>query len=558
MALLLDSNKIYLHYWYDDYKGKSLQLAGDTTQRFTSEKNRIKEEQLKSFRDLKMSALSYTGDKSKIDFEEMAEIFFGKEAMNKRYQIFNARLEGISVANFLKSIKSSGFNEVGNGSMQSFITNVKKGNVDLSDITNTTQRFLDALNNNLSETFNKLFKGDTWEEYKKDVVKEYIATKGLSNASSGSIGMQILEDFKQDNRDVFVELPDIHTKMNYDKVIQSSLKQLAMIETGLSLGSTTGQYKGDSSYFREVSRLVSGLLTNVAGSGFEYMQSQIETEALLDGVVLKQLKIKGFDATTAKANSVACGTATIPDPKVDKAIANGKRTEHRSTADTQATFSISDGDGILTVTYGGNIKNYQGVNTKTKGRHLNLKIKDRIPFLDALEYGTLGFAGSGFYTYLLNVAGGHPENRKSKSGTSGPELTQAWKEIVDLATINGMFHALAGTGSKGDSCVIVIINGIPYTVGEVIEKMFNEKDPTSANFSSKVRYRNNFMALNYWRTEENHEKKGRAKHMNKNSENDRRSTEAAKARSLAATRDIYQALAESKITIYLNFFSAKM
>ena len=543
------SKMTYLHYWYDDYESSPWKEMD-----FNAKKKQIVTEQLARFSEIKKKSFS-SKDISKEDYEKTLEIFLGKNTQQERKQIFEGRL-GMSAKDFLIDVKNSGFN-VRTGSYQAFNNALKAGEVDLSSIAETTQTYINKLNENLDTTFNKLFTGNTWKKYKEDVISSYLKSKGEETPTSET-GLELLEEFKSEaGRRQFIKLSDtLLTDKNgnaYDSVIQGSLKQLAGIAAGLELAGGSAAYTGDSSYFKEMARIVPGLMTNVAGSGLEVVVADAE-ENICDGVITSQLEKLGFKVQSIGNGVITCGTSVIQDPAITQDSKGKDKSLHRSTADVRVSYEVSNGQGKMTIDYGINVKNYQTIRTNADGiKYVDLKIKDGISFMDALQYGELGFRGSGFYTYLYNLAGGHPETRKNKNGTTGPELTQRWKELVELATLNGLLAGLVGSGTDYDRNLILMINGTPYTMDEVLNKVLNDKDETNAHFVGKARYRGPLMDLNYWRSDttgnDGKGSKGRQTHNTKKYD-----TAVAKHRSQQAIQDIHRSLEETKLKIYLKFF----
>lgn len=545
------ANRTYLHYWYDDYESSQWRSYD-----FNAKKREIITEQLARFQTVKQEAFSTSGNVSKKDYEKTLEIFLGKNTQEERQKIFSGKLGRKSASDFLHDVKLSGFEDIGTGSYGAFSKGLKKGTVDLSNITSTTQTFLDRLNKNLDEVFNQLFTGNTWQKYKNDVVQSYVKSKGKTTPTSET-GLQILKDFEEEaSSKQFVKIVDTTLTDSkgkaYDSAIQSSLKKLAGIAAGMELAQGTSAYQGDSSYFTQVSNLVAGLMTNVAGSGLEVIVKDAE-ENVCDGVVASELEKLGFEIHSVGNGVINCGTSIIKDPTISQDAQEKTKSAHKSTADVRVSYEVSNGQGYISIDYGINVKNYQVTELASGVKRVDIKLKDGITFMDALEGGSLGFRGSGFYTYLYNLAGGHPETRKNRSGTTGPQLTAKWLELVNLVTVNGLFMALVGANTKYDRSLILMVNGIPYTMDEVLNKALNEADRTKTNFSGKVRYRGLLEQMNYWRSNTTGEggkgSRGRATHNSKYYD-----TEKAKFRSQQAIMDIHSSLQEAKLKIYLNFY----
>lgn len=550
--LLADSDNMYLHYWYDDYKGTW------TAVDFNQKKQQILLEQKSKFYKNKQDVV--TGDDpNKKDYERTLEIFLGDKAQAERERLFSQALGGKSVGAFLHDVKQSGLVAGSTNSYSSLSTGLRNGTIDLSDIVNTTQKFLTQLNKNLDETFNRLFKGANWESYKKNVVEKYIETKSLEKSTSSEIGIKILEDFKRRNEKKFIKM-DVEKNPSFTAGIDSSLQQIALIAAGLGSAKDTSAFKSDSSYFSAVGSLMAGLMTEVANEGLELIATDVENK-VANGIIAEELK--KINISPVIGGAFSCGVEYVKDPKIEEDSKDANRNLSKSTSDTRAVYVVRNGNGYFTLDYGINVKNYQVKGKSPEFRHVKLKMKDSISFMKALENGSLGEKGTGFYSYLFNLAGGHPEKRKNKVGTSGPELTERWKELVKLVSLNGLLMAITGLGSGEDNSMILTVNGYPFKIDEVLNKVLLDTDKTDVLVKSKIRNRGPLMEMNKWRRYDDPTKVGRAKHFDPiHSKTDRMNQEsasiAAQTRSSEAITSIYDALQSAKITIDLNFYFSKL
>lgn len=531
-------SNFYLHYWFSDYakkNGKMGTSSNNVYATFNATKNRNKYfgsggDHLKNFKNRKANMVSSFSEQNIDDFETLLEFFTNPVLDKTRHDTFSSNV-----------VQNWG------------VSKTQQATYTPEELANSISSFLSEFYIRLVEMAEKL--NVSLGDFSKEVINSYAQKRGV-RIGSKRFSKMVISDFIHHKGIVSLNLDGSAGTGSTN--IESCLKAMVLLAEALpdfgvggrqELGSmkySTGSSRGEkisgsgSATLGIIAGKLQGLWSNVVGAGAEIAWQKAEETGL-----------KKFDKKLEKIFSKISGqNYSGKNLNISVEVTGDKTTEKtkeiKSAAKSDVTITVSDNN--VTVSYGVSVKQYK-YNPKAGVSYI--KLVSGTSFLKAAEKYTNAGKDRG---YLLNLAGGHPNDIKGLYGGnafSTANLNSLWDELVQSVVIMNFLDVIAGLGTTAmDNVLYLVSNGNVYAIDDILINLINNPDSigsriyketkTKRGAGSKSLTRASLVKMNSWIYK---------KYRNRSLDRD---TEKGKERSAAASSAIYSALEAQKLEVTLK------
>lgn len=515
-------NYEYLHYWFSS-SGMSIY---DFNQ---AKRNLILESQLSQMESRIQKMI--TGDQDEAG--QLIDFLTSSSMADARKEAFEGQMSQKGGA------RSSGLNGLTYGQL------ARRSSADIQamidDLTNGIDDFVTQLENWIKEAYKSLCLDTSYESYKQALVKEYITIRKIP---SSEIGTSIINDLLSGKHNGLRSLPFDSNALGGSDPMRTAIRNLTLIASAIpAMNGTISSFKSGihsngMEVINEIAGKVSGMLSNVAGTGAEVAMAKAEekvvgevSDNLIKSVVAKQWGTQNVQKTY------------YGDPNMQKDAENKDKT-YTSTAKTDILVSVNGNN--CNITYGINMKNYTPPNSATSTG--SVSIVSNTSLINAAHKADI----SDYYFINLAAAhGGLSPNNKSGENITDYSLNKNWSETIEYIAYSNLLTALAGEALNfTDNILFFIVNGNVFTISEVLTRLLENNGMGLTAYLLKgneiVTNRSTFSRYNRWIFSTN-DKINRALSPDKGFE-----------RSQNEWPKVYQQLSNTKLNIDLNMLGSLM
>ena len=492
----------YVHYWFSSSEMEIRQFND-------AKRNEILNDLNNQFQQRKKQMVSATDEKSKKEAGALIDFLtYSKEAAEERKAVFEQETNAYS-GGWESGLGEYTFGQLRNKSSEEIVQMV-------NDLANGITDFTDHLENLLQNIYESVCKdgAPAFEQYKENIVKEYINNKGLKGDDNSEIAKAIWSDLLSSKHNGLNRynstqkdfsgtegLPKVATALKNLTLIAEALPQLNNKDIKFNAYDYKKQVTA-SEVLNIIAGKMAGMFSNIKGAGGEIAAKRAEES------VLKKVAEGIFEAQGTKPSIQSSKVTTVGDSVEKREIYDPQLIEDASKEEKIIRVSKSDVDVTLTmdgvkITYGINVKNYTPPSKDVNMEAVSLESKANL--LDVAQRN-----GINLY-YMFNIAAGHPDsnfnkqyhaNRSIKRTYTDEELSKGWFDLISYTVYKHFLTAIAGEIINNSKSILFFsLNGQVFPIDEVIEKVRGQNEMDLTYRLTQIRAistRDSFVKSNKW------------------------------------------------------------